>query len=262
VDKVMAGFRMQSIWAAGLMVLIEVMSPATPSISFKRQQMGYPRVRTAFAEKEAGVKQLFASRNLAYPPRRVFVRVFKLDRVLELWASGADSGRFELIKAYPICYSSGDAGPKRRQGDNQVPEGFYTIEQFNPFSNFHLSLKVSYPNRSDRILGGGANLGGDIFIHGNCVSIGCVAITDDLIKELYVIAVEARSAGQTQIPVHIFPTRMNDRGLAALRRSNPEGNALWTFWLNLKEGHDYFESRRGLPVVDIDRTGRYVYKDR
>ncbi|HEU4389529.1 MAG TPA: L,D-transpeptidase family protein [Blastocatellia bacterium] len=257
-----ARFRMQRINSAGLTLLIGLMLPATPQSNFKQQQMGYPRVKSALAEKEAVVKRLFEGHNIPYPPRLILIRVFKVDQVLELWAAKSDRDRFELLKQYKVCYSSGDVGPKRRMGDNQVPEGFYTIERFNPFSNFHLSLKVSYPNSSDRILGSGGNLGGDIFIHGNCVSIGCVAITDDLIKELYVIAMEARSGGQLQIPVHIFPTRLDDGGVQSLRRRYADSHPFWPFWSNLKQGFDFFEKHRRLPIVDIDRGGRYVFKER
>lgn len=103
---------------------------------------------------------------------------------------------FRLIKDYQICSLSGELGPKRQQGDLQVPEGFYWIDRFNPASNFYLSLGINYPNQFDRILGKSGELGGDIFIHGGCVTIGCIPITDDKIKELYLIAVEAKSNGQ------------------------------------------------------------------
>jgi murein L,D-transpeptidase YafK len=243
-----------------VVMLVALLPSNSASVTFKHQQLRHSRVRAAYSEKEAGIRGLFQSRSIAYPPGRILLRVFKLDQVLELWAGSVRDGRMELLKQYPVCYSSGDPGPKRRQGDNQVPEGFYTIEQFNPVSNFHLSLKVSYPNSSDRVLGGRANLGGDIFIHGNCVSIGCVAITDDLIKEVYVIAVEARAAGQTAIPVHIFPARFDQGGVSKLLKRFPEQSPLWPFWRNLKEGYDFFESRRKLPVIAIARDGRYSFR--
>src|SRR5690606_11025729 len=99
--------------------------------------------------------------------------------------------KFTLVKTYPVCSSSGLPGPKRKKGDRQTPEGFYHIDRFNPQSAFHLSLGINYPNSSDKILGH-SDPGGDIFIHGSCVTIGCVPLTDDLIKEVYVLAVEAK----------------------------------------------------------------------
>lgn len=228
--------------------------------TFKSQQMKFPRVRAAFAEKEKILSEQFKARNLRYPPRRIFIRVFKLDRVVEVWGAESDTARYELLKKYDICAVSGDLGPKRVQGDAQVPEGFYYLESFNPFSSFHLSLKVSYPNESDRILGVRGRLGGDIFIHGDCVTIGCVPLTDDKIKELYVLAVEARSAGQRQIPIHIFPGKMHDDGLRRLQANAQGRSNLWVFWMNVKEGFDFFETHRRLPTISVNSKGSYVIR--
>jgi murein L,D-transpeptidase YafK len=215
-------------------------------------------VQTAIKEKSETVKALFAAKKLAYPPQEIFIRVFKREGVLELWSHSAN--KFVLVKEYKICAASGSLGPKRRQGDNQVPEGFYYIDRFNPVSNFHLSLGVNYPNESDKILGASGNLGGDIFIHGNCVSIGCMAITDDQIKELYVIAVDAKAAGQNRIPVHIFPAKMNQTGMKRLAAEAAQNQTLLSFWRNLKEGYDAFENNRRLPDIRVDRQGRYIIK--
>lgn len=230
----------------------------TSAQNFKSQQAKFARVQTAIAEKSDVVKKLFAAKNLRYPSQAIFIRVFKREGVLELWAS--NSGTYELVKEFKICAASGDLGPKRRQGDNQVPEGFYYIDRFNPVSNFYLSLGVNYPNQADRILGARGNLGGDIFIHGNCVSIGCMAITDDQIKELYLIAIEAKAAGQTKIPVHIFPAKMNQKGMNKLEKAAQQNQTLLNFWRNLKEGYDAFENHHRLPGVTVDRQGRYIIK--
>lgn len=226
--------------------------------SFKAQQVKYPRVRAALDEKEASIKRLFAARRFAYPPRGLFLRAFKRESVMELWVENA--GKYELLKEYKVCAASGGLGPKRQQGDQQVPEGFYYIDRFNPVSNFHLSLGVNYPNESDRILGSRSNIGGDIFIHGNCVSIGCLAITDEPIKELYLIAVESRSAGQTRIPVHIFPARMNESGMKQLKREAAGNQQLLNFWRNLQAGFEAFENTRRPPAVIVDRQGQYVFR--
>ena len=227
--------------------------------SFKAEQMKFDRVRDAIVEKEPAIKRLFAQKRLSYPPKQIFIRVFKREQAVELWVSGADHDIFELLKEYKVCASSGTVGPKREQGDDQVPEGFYRIDRFNPLSNFHLSLGVNYPNQADKILGVKGRLGGDIFIHGNCVTIGCVPITDESIKELYVIAVEARSGGQTSLPIHIFPAKLHEKGLKRLEREfgNPK---LLEFWMSLKPGYDFFEQNRRLPIITIDRQGRYQVK--
>src|ERR1051326_507525 len=163
--------------------------------SFKLQQQKFPRVKTAYEEKEKTVTELFSAKGVELSSAQIFIRAFKMEKQLEVWAKAPKQEKYTLVKTYAICSSSGNVGPKRKQGDGQVPEGFYEIERFNPSSNFYLSLGVSYPNASDKILGSKGNLGGDIFIHGSCVTIGCMPITDDKIKEVYLMAVEAKSNG-------------------------------------------------------------------
>ncbi|MEW6731839.1 MAG: L,D-transpeptidase family protein [Acidobacteriota bacterium] len=225
---------------------------------FKAEQMKFPRVRGAAAEKERLIKDLFANKGLSFPPRRIFIRIFKREQVLEVWAGAGEDNTFQLLKEYKVCANSGVLGPKRREGDLQVPEGFYHIDVFNPMSNFHLSMRVNYPNQSDRILGVKGKLGGDIYIHGNCVTIGCVPITDDGIKELYLIAVEARAAGQQNIPVHIFPAKLKSDTLSQLQREYGDNKILWDFWRNLKSGYDYFEEYHRLPNLSVDKNGKYI----
>jgi len=224
---------------------------------FRIEQKKYIRVKNAYQEKETSLKQSLKQAKLPYPASEIYIRIFKTEQTLELWVRCQDSDSFQIFKEYKICASSGEMGPKRRQGDGQVPEGFYWVEGFNPTSNFHLSLKINYPNESDRILGAKGHLGGDIFIHGNCVTIGCIPITDDGIKELYLLAVEARASGQERIPVHIFPTRFKD-GMRELQ-SYRENKRLNDFWENLKVGYNYFEKNRRLPKVKVRNDGTYEY---
>jgi murein L,D-transpeptidase YafK len=188
----------------------------------------------------------------------MYIRVFKWDKEVEVWLRPKAQKEFRLFKKYAICASSGELGPKRMQGDGQVPEGFYSIAVFNPYSSYHLSLGVSYPNASDRIIGKG-NLGGDIMIHGNCVTIGCMPLTDTYIKEVYVLAVEARNSGQQNIPVHIFPINMTESGMQELAA---RGNEHKSFWDNLKTGYDLFEKNKQLPKVTVDKTGKYVFAEK
>jgi murein L,D-transpeptidase YafK len=227
--------------------------------SFRDEQWKFPRVRTAAREKDEVLKQLFAGKRLKYPPDKILLRAFKKEGVLELWVQNSPGAAYDLVKSYSICATSGILGPKRRFGDEQVPEGFYELDWFNPQSNFYLSLHVSYPNASDRILGFRQNPGGDIMLHGNCVTIGCIPITDEGIKEVYWLAVLARSSGQSHLPMEIFPARLTaielDR-LAAKNRDRPDTIAFWT---NLKEGFDCFEKNHKPPSVKVDRGGRYVF---
>ena len=233
-------------------VAILTLLPATALADFATEHKKKPRVKKAFELKADALKKHFREKGLSYPPRRLFIRIFKEEKEVELWVRGRE---WKLAKTYPICSASGDLGPKRQQGDLQVPEGFYHIDRFNAWSSYHLSLGINYPNRSDRILGKRGSLGGDIFIHGDCVSIGCVSITDDMIREVYVLAVLARSRGHRYIPVHIFPTRMTEEGMK--RIEDPEHAA---FWANLREGYEWFENNKTLPKVSVDRkTGRYKF---
>ena len=158
------------------------------------------------------MKQLFATKALGYPPKAILLRAFKKEAELELWALNS-AGTYSLVKQYSICATSGIFGPKRRFGDEQVPEGFYDLDRFNPQRNFYLSLHVSYPNAADRIVGTRQNLGGNIFLYGNCVTIGCIPVTDDGNKEIYWLAVLARDSGQLHIPVEIYPARLTAPGL-------------------------------------------------
>jgi murein L,D-transpeptidase YafK len=168
-----------------------------------------------------------------------------------------ERNEFVLFKKYPICALTGKLGPKRSQGDEQTPEGFYTINGFNPASDYHLSLRLDYPNRSDQLLGDTGDLGGNIFIHGGCRTEGCLAVNDDAIKELYWLAVEARSAGQMNIAVHIFPTRLTDDELLRLNQLFDKDGALKSFWANLKPAYDFFEAQHKLPLITVDKVGRY-----
>lgn len=244
-----------------LLILIGLSLKPAHAQSFKQEQLQYPRVRATYANKEESVRNLFTQRNLPYPPRKVFIRIFKREKKLELWVAQENGEALALLKEYQICATSGHLGPKRREGDLQVPEGFYYIDRFNPASNFFISLGVNYPNRSDKILGVQNSWGTNIFIHGDCVSIGCAAMTDDKIKEIYLIAVEAKSAGQRRIPVHIFPTRLDQEGMGQLRARFSNNQALLGFWENLKEVFDYFEVHHRLPTVAVNQRGKYIIRN-
>lgn len=238
---------------------VGIVPPAFGGETFRQEQQRYPRVRAARTQAQPRLEADFKGAGLSYPAVEVFLRVFKLENELELWARNDRDGPFVLVKAYPVCASSGTVGPKRREGDMQVPEGFYHISGFNPWSRFHLSLRVDYPNAADRILGAGGRLGGDIFIHGSCVTIGCVPIRDGPIAEVYLAAVDARAAGQERIPVHIFPCRLDGDWLR-LERQAWRRPGLMAFWLNLKEGFDLFQKTRRLIRIAVDRSGRYVFR--
>lgn len=181
----------------------------------------------------------------------VFMRIFKEEAELELWLRRGD--RYELFRTYPVCKYSGGLGPKLREGDGQAPEGFYhvTRRQMNPHSQFHRSFNLGFPNAYDRAHGRTGSL---LMVHGACVSAGCYAMTDHLIEEIYTLGEAALEQGQPFFRVHAFPFRMTAENL--FRHS---GSRWLDFWLNLKEGHDYFE-HHGLPPDSYAERGRYAFR--
>lgn len=181
----------------------------------------------------------------------VFMRIFKLERTLELWVE--KSGSYELFRSYPICSYSGYPGPKLMEGDWQSPEGFYrvTSEQMNPWSDNHLAFNIGYPNEYDKAQG---RTGGSIMVHGGCTSMGCFAMSDYRIEEIYALAHAALTNGQEAFSLHIFPFRLTSANL------NDYQNSPWfSFWQSLKKGYDAFERYRVVPRVMIV-DGKYVAK--
>jgi murein L,D-transpeptidase YafK len=181
----------------------------------------------------------------------ILVRLFKEEAELEVWKKDS-SGRFALLKTYPICRWSGELGPKIREGDRQAPEGFYTVTpgQMNPNSHSYLSFDIGYPNAFDRAYG---RTGGDIMVHGDCSSRGCYAMTDEQISEIYALARESFAGDQPWFQVQAFPFRMTALSLAT-HRNNPN----MPFWRMLKDGNDHFEVTRLEPKVNVCEY-RYVF---
>jgi murein L,D-transpeptidase YafK len=226
------------------------------SDDFKSKQLQHSRVREAHQEKKAYLDHLFTNKNLNVKELRIYLRAFKTEGILEVWAANASEKKYRLLTEFRICQSSGSIGPKRKEGDLQVPEGFYKINHFNPQSNFHLSLGIDYPNSSDKVFSDKKHPGSAIYIHGSCVTIGCLPLTDDKIKELYLIAVEARNSGQTNVPVHLFPMRMTNENMDRIKRGNIQNNTA-NLWDDLKKGFDYFEQHRVVPQIKFLANGRH-----
>ncbi len=222
---------------------------------FKENQLKFDRVKDAYAEKESVVKGYFERAGILYNGFNLFIRVFKKEQHVEVWIREQKKTTFKKLLTYRFCATSGSLGPKRKEGDLQIPEGVYHINHFNPQSNFHLSLGVSYPNASDKILSDKKNPGGAIYIHGNCVTIGCVPITDDKIKELYIFAVEARNNGQKEIPIHIFPSHLSNDFLQSASTEHR------SFWRNLRSIYDDFEKTKLVKPVRVRKDGAYELAD-
>lgn len=244
-----------------LLCLFSLVVFALPSFaqeSFMQSQLTNANVVEAFANKDSLMRRQFLDKGLKYPPKEIYIRSFKYDSQLEVWVKNNPKDTFQLFKTYRICALSGYLGPKRRRGDYQVPEGFYYINDFNPHSTYHLGLGLNYPNYADR-LNGDEDPGGDIFIHGSCVTIGCIPLTNPQIEELYVLAVHARAAGEDFIPVHIFPVRFNNKhSMDYLGKISEKDNDSHRFWVNLRNAYDYFDNTHRLPIVMIDGKGKYI----
>ena len=183
----------------------------------------------------------------------IFIRIFKETKELEIWLK--NSNTFRLFKTYKICtYGWRSLGPKIRRGDGRAPEGFYYVlpRQMNPFSDYHLSFNLGYPNSYDRLHG---RTGGALMVHGSCVSIGCYAMRDEGIEEIFTLADAALRNGQPFFRVHIFPFRMTEENMRKHVNSEWYG-----FWENLKEGYDFFEEGgHNPPNVEV-KNKQYVFE--
>lgn len=231
-----------------------------PSASFVDFQRSLLRPNDALKKKEDTLKKQFEAKGLQWPARYIYIRSFKFDGQLEVWVKNERKEPFKLFKTYKVCAMAGTLGPKRIAGDYQVPEGFYYINEFNPNSNYHLSLGLNYPNQSDRILSDSLRPGGDIYIHGSCVTVGCIPLTDEYIEEVYILAAYAKNAGEDFIPVHIYPVRYNiKKSMDYLVYLSKTDASLKTFGEKLEEVYDHFELTHQLPVIMTDARGNYVF---
>ena len=174
----------------------------------------------------------------------ILIRIYKEESTLEVWKQDR-TGKFALLKPYSICKFSGKLGPKIVQGDHQAPEGFYDItpEQMNPLSNEYLSFNIGFPNAFDRSLG---RTGSFLMVHGGCRSVGCYAMTDYKMEEIYGLVEEAFKGGQDKIQLQAFPFRMTTQNLA---RYADDPNA--PFWQVLKMGSDAFFATGQPPSVAV-----------
>lgn len=236
-----------------LLILLLLAAGLHAQTSFLKQQLKYGRVASAYKEKWPAISKNLKAKAVDSANYKVLIRIFKQEELLEVWLKSKNADRYVHYGDFAICRSSGELGPKRTEGDYQVPEGFYTVNFFNAFSAYHLGMQVDYPNQSDRILGK-RPYGGQIMIHGDCVTIGCIPITDDKIKELYLICLFSKGAGYA-VQVEGYPFRLGDAKLAAATEKFDK--KLTDFWANLKMVYDYFEKNKKVPVIGVDKNGLY-----
>lgn len=179
--------------------------------AFLNHQLIFPRVLLAKQQTDFNLSHLLQKNGVNYPPKSIYLRAFKQEQLLEIWAT--DTIQFKFIKSYPFTAFSGKIGPKLREGDLQIPEGFYIIDAFNPNSKFHLSFRINYPNAMDSVRNKNEqNPGSDIYIHGGNQTTGCIPIGDENITELYWLCTQSYALNPN-IPIHIFPCKMEEKNL-------------------------------------------------
>jgi murein L,D-transpeptidase YafK len=211
----------------------------------------HPRAAAAEARVRPALERDLKAAGLEFGAP-LFIRAFKEERLLELFVQNRSSGKFELFRSYRIAAASGKPGPKLAEGDLQVPEGFYYVppSAMKPESQYHLAFNIGYPNAYDRHHGRTGSL---IMVHGNRFSIGCLAMTDEKIEEIYTLCAAAHAGGQRYFRVHLFPFRMSEE-----RMNRAAGSEWEAFWKNLKQGYDAFEKTRIPPEVVV-QDGRYEF---
>ncbi len=213
-----------------------------------------PPETTSLGSSTYGIKEIksqmtYKSMSINNP---MLIRAFKSEMKLELWVRNNQSKKYDLFKTYNVCKKSGSLGPKKKEGDLQTPEGFYNVNQgrLNPNSKYFLSFNIGYPNEYDRSHG---RTGSNLMIHGDCVSAGCLAMTNESISEIYTIIEENFKSGNESIPVNIYPFRMTSENMAFRRLYKS-----YKFWKNLKQGYDFFE-KHNIPAHATASNGRYVF---
>jgi murein L,D-transpeptidase YafK len=208
------------------------------AIAFAQPQIAaWYRAYQIIQKQEVDLKTVLENKKLKIGSQ-VFIRAFKEERELELFVKNEETGKYDLLRTYDIAAASGELGPKLAEGDCQVPEGFYFVNQkaMNPNSAYHLAFNIGYPNSYDRAH---KRTGSFIMVHGSNVSIGCLAMTDPKIEEIYTLCQGALDGGQPFFRIHIFPFRMTDQ-----RMQEASDDPWLPFWKNLKTGYDLFEENR------------------
>ena len=219
-------------------------------------QMGCMETNRAESAKEDNWHTLSSAMRaigLTVKPLYVYIRCFKQEELVQAWVSNHPTQNYKLIRNYSFCTNSGTLGPKRKEGDHQIPEGLYYVDRFNPKSNFHLSMGINYPNDNDLIHGDQSQPGSDIFIHGECSSVGCIALGNKFIRELYTLAKEAHDQGQP-VRVDIFPYKF---GIQDSTIGNSEYDEHRELWNQLLPFCTTFEQEYVLQEFEMTEDGKY-----
>ena len=227
--------------------------PGTPRSEY-RNLPGPARAKAAAAQVRPELESALTAKGLHFGDP-VFIRAFKEEKELELWVRRRDSGKYEHFRTWDVFAMPGKLGPKQAEGDGQVPEGFYFVppRAMKPDSDYHLAFNIGYPNSYDQAKGW---TGSFIMIHGDQISIGCLAMSDEKIEEIYTLCDAAHQGGQEFFRVHLYPFRMTAERMA---KAETDGSPWLDFWKNLKEGYDFFEREKTPPEVAVE-NGLYRLK--
>ena len=221
------------------------------------KQHEFDEQRTKLMER-AVVKNKFKFQRKEINPQNyeLFIIVYKLEQLVEVWVRNTGSNaEYTKLTQYAFCKISGVLGPKRKENDFQIPEGIYHIDRFNPKSQYHVSLGVNYPNAADLILSDKKKPGKDIFLHGGCVTVGCVPITDRYISELYLIAKGASNQKDGKIPVYMFPYKMDEE---KHERFTTKHTMHADFWTNLKPVYEKIVETNMPVSFEVNEEGKYI----
>lgn len=251
--KIYRGLKM---WITFVFFNFTVLNQMNAQESFLENQIKFERVADALNSKTVKLEKEFKEKGLVWPIQGIYLRSFKSEQELEVWVK--ENNQYQLFKTYDICKSSGQLGPKFEQGDLQVPEGLYYIDKFNPESKFWLSLRINYPNKADLIRTSAIDPGGDIYIHGECVTVGCLPMTNDIMKEIYVLSLLAQNNTNQFIPIHIYPFRFNSLNNVIYHTLYSNKDKLWN---NLEEEYNYFNQNYQIRDYIIDDFGNYIFQN-
>jgi murein L,D-transpeptidase YafK len=222
--------------------------------AFIDEQLSYSRVKIAYDEKYESIVSSLKDLDLEVTGFEVLLKAYKYEQELVVYVRNKTEDKWKVYDTLSFCAFSGTLGPKVCEGDLQIPEGYYHINHFNPYSNFFLSLGVSYQNKADIKKRPSKHKGGAIYLHGNCVTIGCIPLTDEVIKELYILCALAKNYGQTSLGVHIFPFHLTAYKLEYALKQMPEHA---DFWTNLQTTERYFDSLHIQKKVTVTEVGDY-----
>jgi len=225
--------------------------------AFIDDQLVYKNVKQAYNEKLEKITSSLALFNSKVSDFELMLKAYKYEELLSIYVRKKSTDEWFLYHRFPFCTTCGTLGPKVQEWDGQIPEGYYYINDFNPYSSFLLSLGVSYPNSADKLKRPAPRKGGGIYIHGGCATIGCIPIENGPIQELYLLAVLAKSNGQTQIPIHIFPFEYSETKMSIASGQFPEHI---DFWKNLYSIEMNFDSTKIQRPIAIDKFGDYYLK--